>query len=327
LAVRLRASKKEPQPPTTRPDSQPARPQIPMAPTHSDKAKSPAKALIAGGISGGLEIIITYPTEYVKTQLQLSEKTKGPHAFTGPIDVVKKTVREKGFFGLYRGLSSLLYFSIPKAMIRFAAFEQFKSLFQRGTNRPLRRWETLLSGMGAGICEAIGAVTPMETIKVKFIHDQVISEKPRFRGFFHGVTTIVREAGISGIYKGLFPTILKQSTNQAIRFVVYSEVTTWMRKDNPTKALSPIQTFIAGGIAGAASVFGNTPIDVVKTRMQGLESHRYKSSWDCAVSIAKNEGLLAFYKGTTPRLGRVCLDVALVFTFYEQIVKLLDKFW
>ena len=32
--------------------------------------------------------------------------------------------------GLYRGLSSLLYFSIPKAAVRFAAFEQFKSLLQ-----------------------------------------------------------------------------------------------------------------------------------------------------------------------------------------------------
>ena len=29
-----------------------------------------------------------------------------------------------------------------------------------------------------------------------------------------------------------------------------------------------IRTFLIGGVAGAASVFGNTPIDVVKTRMQ-----------------------------------------------------------
>ena len=29
-----------------------------------------------------------------------------------------------------------------------------------------------------------------------------------------------------------------------------------------------LKTFLIGGVAGAASVFGNTPIDVVKTRMQ-----------------------------------------------------------
>ena len=34
-----------------------------------------------------------------------------------------------------------------------------------------------------------------------------------------------------------------------------------------------------------------------------------------------------FYKGVTPRLGRVCLDVAIVMTLYSQIVQALDKVW
>lgn len=32
------------------------------------------KGVLAGGITGGIEICITYPTEYIKTQLQLDEK-------------------------------------------------------------------------------------------------------------------------------------------------------------------------------------------------------------------------------------------------------------
>ena len=47
---------------------------------------------------------------------------------------------------------------------------------------------------GAGVCEAILAVTPMETVKVKFINDQT-SAKPKFRGFFHGVREIVKAEG------------------------------------------------------------------------------------------------------------------------------------
>lgn len=31
-----------------------------------------------GGIAGGIEICITFPTEYVKTQLQLDEKANPP---------------------------------------------------------------------------------------------------------------------------------------------------------------------------------------------------------------------------------------------------------
>jgi len=63
---------------------------------------------------------------------------------------------------------------------------------------------------------------------------------------------------------------------------------------------------------------------VVKTRMQGLEAHKYKNSLDCALQVWKNEGFKGFYKGTTPRLGRVCLDVAITFTIYEQIMRMMD---
>jgi hypothetical protein len=39
---------------------------------------------------------------------------------------------------------------------------------------------------GAGVSEAIFAVTPMETLKVKFINDQT-SANPKYKGFFHGI--------------------------------------------------------------------------------------------------------------------------------------------
>lgn len=38
--------------------------------------------------------------------------------------------------------------------------------------------------------------------------------------------------------------------------------------DDPRKEMHPIVTAMFGATAGAASVFGNTPLDVVKTRMQ-----------------------------------------------------------
>jgi len=75
------------------------------------------KGIVAGGITGGIEICITYPTEYVKTQLQLDEKGAGKK-YNGIFDCVKKTVQQRGFLGLYRGLSVLVYGSIPKSAAR-----------------------------------------------------------------------------------------------------------------------------------------------------------------------------------------------------------------
>ena len=74
--------------------------------------------------------------------------------------------------------------------------------------------------------------------------------------------------GLGGVYKGLTATVVKQGTNQMIRFFVYSNLKNYLQEGDPNKDIGTIRTFIIGGIAGAASVFGNTPVDVVKTRMQ-----------------------------------------------------------
>nr|XP_044988915.1 tricarboxylate transport protein, mitochondrial [Jaculus jaculus] len=292
----------------------------------SGKAKltHPGKAILAGGLAGGIEICITFPTEYVKTQLQLDERSHPPR-FRGIGDCVRQTVRSHGVLGLYRGLSSLLYGSIPKAAVRFGMFE-FLSNHMRDAQGRLDSTRGLLCGLGAGVAEAVVVVCPMETVKVKFIHDQS-SPNPKYRGFFHGVREIVREQGLKGTYQGLTATVLKQGSNQAIRFFVMTSLRNWYRGDNPNKPMNPLVTGVFGAIAGAASVFGNTPIDVIKTRMQGLEAHKYRNTLDCTLQILRKEGPKAFYKGTIPRLGRVCLDVAIVFVIYDEVVKILNKVW
>lgn len=184
----------------------------------------------------------------------------------------------------------------------------------------------LLAGLGAGVLEAVFAVTPMETVKVKFINDQR-SANPKFRGFFHGVGQIVKAEGISGVYKGVTATIMKQGSNQAIRFYVLETLRDWYKGGDKNKETPKLLVGAFGAIAGAASVFGNTPIDVVKTRMQGLEAAKYKGTVDCFLQIWKNEGPRAFYKGTVPRLSRVCLDVAITFMIYESFMDLFNKFW
>ena len=63
----------------------------------------------------------------------------------------------------------------------------------------------------------------------------------------------------------------------------------------------------------------------VKSRMQGLEAHKYKSTVDCVQQILRKEGPVAFYKGVGPRLTRVCLEVGITMSLYGEIVKVLDK--
>lgn len=221
-----------------------------------------------------------------------------------------------------RRFPRLKYFSFH---FSFGGFEQIK-IYLVDDKGNLSGSGKLIAGLGAGVLEAIFAVTPMETVKVKFINDQR-SANPKFKGFFHGVGSIVKQEGFSGVYKGVTATIIKQGSNQAIRFYVMESLREWHKGGDKNKETPKLLVGCFGAVAGAASVFGNTPIDVVKTRMQGLEAAKYKSTIDCAVKIWKNEGPLAFYKGTVPRLGRVCADVAITFMIYDSFMDLFNKFW
>ena len=70
----------------------------------------------------------------------------------------------------------------------------------------------LLCGLGAGVSEAILAVTPMETVKVKFIHDQNLPN-PKYRGFFHGLRTIIAQQGNIYIH---FMLLFKQAFSEIL---------------------------------------------------------------------------------------------------------------
>ncbi|KAG5715370.1 hypothetical protein E4T56_gene8267 [Termitomyces sp. T112] len=72
-----------------------------------------------------------------------------------------------------------------------------------------------------------------------------------------------------------------------------------------------LKDLTAGTAGGVAQVLVGQPFDIVKVRMQTAPKGTYKGMIDCAGGILKNEGPLAFYKGTlTPLLGiGVCVSI------------------
>lgn len=72
-----------------------------------------------------------------------------------------------------------------------------------------------------------------------------------------------------------------------------------------------IKDLAAGTAGGIAQVLVGQPFDIVKVRMQTSAKGTYTGMLHCAGGILKNEGPLAFYKGTlTPLLGiGVCVSI------------------
>lgn len=122
-------------------------------------------------------------------------------------------------------------------------------------------------------------------------------------------------------------TVLRQGSSMAIRFLCVGALEDLYRGGDHTKPVPTAFVGAFGAFAGAIGVLLNTPLDVVKTRMQGLEASRYKNTLDCAVTTWREEGPLAFYKGTIPRLVRVGMSVGIQFALYGSFYRLINKIW
>ena len=266
-----------------------------------------------GGITGAIEISITFPTEYTKTVMQLYPEMNKQ----GTVATVKQTFRDKGFLGFYRGYSALLMFSVPKNYVRFGTYSYVKAnIFTEPT-----KLNNFMCGICAGAAESTLVVTPQETLKTKLIHDK-LSANPQYRNLFHGIYNIVQTQGLGGLYRGYLATLIKQSTNQGVRFVVFEDTQKFLQNYIKYKVLCD---FMSGAFAGFCSTMFNNPVDVVKTNLQGLEAHKYGGFMGCFAYIMKHEGPLGFYKGVGPRLARVILDVAITFSIFNSLKRLLVK--
>lgn len=127
-----------------------------------------------------------------------------------------------------------------------------------------------LAGVGAGTIEAVVAVTPMETVKTKLIQTN--------QSLIPGVRSILKESGVAGLYqvtlltkiqlliafelifemnhgKGVAATVLKQGSNQGLRFMFFNKYKDIMT-DNGKKSLPPIFALFGGMAAGCFSTLG-----------------------------------------------------------------------
>ncbi|ODQ64678.1 mitochondrial carrier [Nadsonia fulvescens var. elongata DSM 6958] len=281
----------------------------------------PWKSFVAGGVAGGIEGLITYPFEFTKTRLQLADASS--KMSRNPLVLMANIVKTQGVASLYTGCPAFIVGNTFKASVRFLGFDSIKKLLVDDEGK-LSGFRGMLAGLGAGIMESVVAVTPFETIKTSMIDDKRRST-PRYQGLFSGTARLVRDKGFAGIYKGLMPVTMRQAANQSVRLGSYNAIKGFIqaRQSDPSKPLGSVSTFAVGSLAGIITVYVTMPLDTVKTRMQSLDSKKYSSTWNCFAKIAKDEGYAAFWKGATPRLGRLVLSGGIVFTVYEKIMLIL----
>ena len=207
--------------------------------------------------------------------------------------------------------------SIGKDGIRFLSFDTIKETFkdpETGTLTPLRN---MAAGMASGVVASITAVTPTERIKTALIDDA--RTERRFRSAPHAITTIVKEDGLLGLYRGFAGSTLKQAGATAFRMGTYNILKDYERTRNIPQ--TTLTNFANGSVAGIVTTLTTQPFDTIKTRCQ---SARGASTVEAFKSIVADYGLKGFWKGTTMRLGRTVFSGGILFTTYEWAAAILN---
>lgn len=280
---------------------------------------------MAGGTAGAIEGVITYPFEFAKTRLQLVDKSS--KASRNPLVLIANVAKTQGVSALYVGCPAFVVGNTVKASVRFLGFDSIKSLLA-DRNGKLSGPRGVIAGLGAGLLESVVAVTPFEAIKTALIDDKQTA-KPKYQnGLFSGSIKLVKDLGFKGVYAGVVPVSMRQAANQAVRLGSYNAIKTMVQTATntpPSEPLSSAATFAVGSFAGIITVYSTMPIDTVKTRMQALGADKiYSSTLNCFAKIFREEGLLTFWKGATPRLGRLVLSGGIVFTIYEKMLVIMN---
>ncbi|KAL2166269.1 hypothetical protein VTG60DRAFT_3063 [Thermothelomyces hinnuleus] len=293
-----------------------------------EKAPLPFRyTFMAGAIAGVSEILVMYPLDVVKTRVQLQTgKGSGADAYSGMLDCFQKIIRSEGFSRLYRGITAPILMEAPKRATKFAANDKwgkfYKDLFGQQT---MTQSLSVLTGASAGATESF-VVVPFELVKIR-LQDKASAGK--YSGMIDVVVKTVRNEGLLAMYNGLESTLWRHILWNSGYFGCIFQVRQLLPKAE-TKSGQTINDIVAGTIGGTIGTILNTPMDVVKSRIQNSvkvagQTPKYNWAWPAVATVAKEEGFGALYKGFIPKVLRLGPGGGILLVVYTGVMDFFRK--
>ncbi|KAL6840453.1 hypothetical protein ACP4OV_030263 [Aristida adscensionis] len=205
---------------------------------------SPYLSYVSGALAGCAATIGSYPFDLLRTILASQGEPKVyPNMRSAFVDIIKT----RGVRGLYSGLSPTLVEIIPYAGLQFGSYDTFKRSMMawnryRYTHLNLGNeddsvssFELFLCGFAAGTFSK-AACHPLDVVKKRF-QIEGLKRHPRYgariesstyKGMYHALKEIVAKEGFGGLYKGLFPSLVKSAPAGAVTFVAYEYISDWL---------------------------------------------------------------------------------------------------
>lgn len=273
--------------------------------------KSTLNELAAGSVGGAAQVLVGQPLDTIKTRAQIAPKGM----FKGPMDILMQTLRNEGFFALYKGMASPLIGIAGVNSLLFAAYGVSKRAISPFPQLSLK--EIAAAGAMAGAINAILA-SPVEMFKVRMQGQYGAASDKRLRAV---ASEMWSQYGFrNGIMRGYWVTVAREIPAYAGFYTAFEFSKRQFAKTYGNQL--PVWALLASGSTGGIAYWlACYPLDVVKSRIQLRPTPpsgtpvRYIAHEIRA--IVSESGVAGLFRGLTPSLLRSIPAAASTFAAFE----------
>ncbi|KIM35044.1 hypothetical protein M413DRAFT_449925 [Hebeloma cylindrosporum] len=275
--------------------------------------------LVAGSVGGAAQVLVGQPLDTIKTRAQIAPKGM----FKGPMDILKQTFRNEGFFALYKGMASPLLGIAGVNSLLFASYGISKRIISPFPQLSLK--EIALAGAMAGAANAILA-SPVEMFKVRMQGQYGAATDKRLSDV---ASEMWKDYGFrKGVMRGYWVTVAREIPAYAGFYTAFE-----FSKRNFSKTYGsdlPVWALLASGSTGGIAYWLCCyPLDVVKSRIQLRSTpptgtpvqyiaHELKT-------VVKESGFSGLFRGLSPSLLRSIPAAASTFAAFELTREYLEE--
>lgn len=291
---------------------------------------------VAGAAGGIVAMTATYPLIFLSTRAAVETRNESKSTLEAVIDIIKR----EGVLGLYSGLeSSLLGIAVTNG-VYYYFYERTRDtiLRSRGGSKALSTVESMLTGLIAGSATTLisNPIWVVQTSQAVRTMSSDSSERTTVKklGFFETLNNLLAKEGPSALWRGIGPALILVM-NPIIQYTAFEQLKNFLIARRTTRlraagaagaaaTLSDWDFFLLGALSKLVATSATYPYIVIKSRLQA-GSNKYKSSLDGLLTILRDEGFFALYRGINSKIIQSVLTAAILFAGQRRIFEITKK--